>query len=56
MVDSIENDYKNKIQDQNVIIDKLKETEKDMNTKLKHSEDENQLLNKKLKEEQNNYT
>ncbi|CAD8153687.1 unnamed protein product [Paramecium pentaurelia] len=56
MVSTIEKDYKTKIKDQNVIIDKLKEIEKDTTIKLTNSENDNELLKKKLKEELNNYT
>ncbi|CAD8215071.1 unnamed protein product [Paramecium pentaurelia] len=56
MVSTIEKDYKTKIKDQNVIVDKLKEIEKDTKIKLQNSENENELLNKKLKEELNNST
>ncbi|CAD8098761.1 unnamed protein product [Paramecium primaurelia] len=56
MVSTIEKDYKTKIKDQNVIIDKLKEIEKDTKIKLQNSENQNELLNKNLKEELNNPT
>ncbi|CAD8213641.1 unnamed protein product [Paramecium pentaurelia] len=53
LVDSLENDYKIGIQNNNKIIDELKLVVKDIESKLKEKQENEQQLNIKLKEEKN---